>query len=99
MSMIFFFFKQKTAYEIGVTGVQTCALPIFLEDVLVELQRLVDVLDCGESLTLALQLQQQRKHPLLGPRQHGGGEIGRGAGGGRGEISGGGGIFKKKKSG
>src|SRR3712207_6967792 len=24
-----FFFKQKTAYEIGVTGVQTCALPIF----------------------------------------------------------------------
>src|SRR5258707_3505925 len=25
----FFFFKQKTAYEIiGVTGVQTCALPI-----------------------------------------------------------------------
>ena len=26
---IFFFFKQKTAYEIGsVTGVQTCALPI-----------------------------------------------------------------------
>src|SRR5947209_18502818 len=26
--VIFFFFKQKTAYEIGVTGVQTCALPI-----------------------------------------------------------------------
>jgi len=26
----FFFFKQKTAYEIGVTGVQTCALPIWL---------------------------------------------------------------------
>src|SRR5437870_8385016 len=27
----FFFFKQKTAYEIGhVTGVQTCALPIYL---------------------------------------------------------------------
>src|SRR3712207_9071325 len=26
---VFFFFKQKTAYEIlGVTGVQTCALPI-----------------------------------------------------------------------
>src|SRR5687768_17854989 len=26
----FFFFKQKTAYEIvAVTGVQTCALPIF----------------------------------------------------------------------
>src|SRR5215217_8651309 len=25
---IVFFFKQKTAYEIGVTGVQTCALPI-----------------------------------------------------------------------
>src|SRR3712207_7050035 len=23
-----FFFKQKTAYDIGVTGVQTCALPI-----------------------------------------------------------------------
>src|SRR3712207_8069060 len=31
----FFFFKQKTAYEIGVTGVQTCALPIFGEDVAV----------------------------------------------------------------
>src|SRR5476651_75915 len=28
-TMSFFFFKQKTAYEIiGVTGVQTCALPI-----------------------------------------------------------------------
>src|SRR5690606_40447049 len=27
---LFFFFKQKTAYEIfHVTGVQTCALPIF----------------------------------------------------------------------
>src|SRR6056297_1691852 len=27
--LFFFFFKQKTAYEIsGVTGVQTCALPI-----------------------------------------------------------------------
>src|SRR3712207_9171592 len=25
-----FFFKQKTAYEIGVTGVQTCALPILV---------------------------------------------------------------------
>ena len=24
----FFFFKQKTAYEIGTGGVQTCALPI-----------------------------------------------------------------------
>src|SRR5213075_3363612 len=29
LSSFFFFFKQKTAYEIqGVTGVQTCALPI-----------------------------------------------------------------------
>src|SRR3712207_1454792 len=28
---VFFLFKQKTAYEIGVTGVQTCALPIFPE--------------------------------------------------------------------
>src|SRR3712207_3958890 len=29
--LFFFFFKQKTAYEIlGVTGVQTCALPIYL---------------------------------------------------------------------
>src|SRR3712207_8428719 len=29
LSVFFFFFKQKTAYEIfGVTGVQTCALPI-----------------------------------------------------------------------
>src|SRR3712207_1353912 len=30
--VLFFFFKQKTAYEIlAVTGVQTCALPIFEE--------------------------------------------------------------------
>src|SRR3712207_860372 len=30
MCDFFFFFKQKTAYEIlAVTGVQTCALPIF----------------------------------------------------------------------
>src|SRR3989442_9062523 len=30
LSLFFFFFKQKTAYEIAdVTGVQTCALPIF----------------------------------------------------------------------
>ena len=29
MCGVFFFFKQKTAYEIAdVTGVQTCALPI-----------------------------------------------------------------------
>src|SRR2546429_2812023 len=29
ISFVFFFFKQKTAYEIvAVTGVQTCALPI-----------------------------------------------------------------------
>src|SRR3712207_8135182 len=28
---MFFFFKQKTAYEILATGVQTCALPIFLD--------------------------------------------------------------------
>src|SRR5947209_11375979 len=28
---MFFFFKQKTAYEIGVTGVQTCALPILAD--------------------------------------------------------------------
>src|SRR5476649_2057377 len=27
--IFFFFFKQKTAYEIHRTGVQTCALPIF----------------------------------------------------------------------
>src|SRR5262249_57922292 len=28
---VFFFFKQKTAYEIwSVTGVQTCALPIYV---------------------------------------------------------------------
>src|SRR3712207_8591248 len=26
---LFFFFKQKTAYEILATGVQTCALPIY----------------------------------------------------------------------
>src|SRR3989449_3487646 len=33
----FFFFKQKTAYEIvAVTGVQTCALPIYKVDVLEE---------------------------------------------------------------
>src|SRR3546814_2729126 len=30
---VFFFFKQKTAYEIAlVTGVQTCALPIYLTE-------------------------------------------------------------------
>src|SRR5215467_4235437 len=36
----FFFFKQKTAYEITRTGVQTCALPIFL------LERSNDPLTC-----------------------------------------------------
>src|SRR5256885_5333732 len=29
-ALLFFFFKQKTAYEITMTGVQTCALPILL---------------------------------------------------------------------
>src|SRR6059058_6337856 len=34
---LFFFFKQKTAYEIRyVTGVQTCALPIYLDAPTVE---------------------------------------------------------------
>src|SRR5438445_7515394 len=32
MDRLIFFFKQKTAYEIiGVTGVQTCALPILMK--------------------------------------------------------------------
>src|SRR3954449_6163497 len=35
---LLFFFKQKTAYEMDVTGVQTCALPIRSEEHTSELQ-------------------------------------------------------------
>src|SRR3712207_4792648 len=54
--IICFFFKQKTAYDIGVTGVQTCALPILdprpaIAATLVDADRLEAIID--ELLTLA----------------------------------------------
>src|SRR3712207_6858681 len=77
-SMLFFFFKQKTAYEIlGVTGVQTCALPISLvlgQDVDLRLElgvrggrtRLHDDLTALD--VLALDAAQEQADVLTGAR-------------------------------
>src|SRR3712207_8265594 len=70
----FFFFKQKTAYEIGVTGVQTCALPISAASASSMVKKLaeLDLVDHvpyrGVTLTPAGQrvaLEVMRHHRLL----------------------------------
>src|SRR2546430_14980911 len=98
MGMLSFFFFQAEdgIRDLTVTGVQTCALPISVT---------VHVVPGDPRPELAQRLRQQR---LAGPVVEGslnvaGGElrrhveIGRAACRGRGEISGGARLFKKKK--
>src|SRR5256885_16291696 len=79
---LFFFFQAEDGIrDYKVTGVQTCALPIYAAERLV-VPGVLARLDQGRNVN-----NFQRR----------GEEIGRGAGGGRGWISGGAGSFKKKK--
>src|SRR2546426_6922998 len=89
-SCCFFFFQAEDGIrDYKVTGVQTCALPIFTA--------------CQGIASLEVRGEAGREWaslPTGEPGQRGGvaGGIGRGAGRGRGEISGGGPSLKKKKT-
>src|SRR2546430_16281197 len=89
LKLCFFFFQAEDGIrDLTVTGVQTCALPI-------------------SERALVLAVPARRDHPLRelvlrrrwgeGRLDGGRHEVGRAAGRGRGEISGGAGSFKKKK--
>src|SRR2546427_10505551 len=86
LSCVFFFFQAEDGIrDLTVTGVQTCALPIYL------LRRRDGAEHHGGDAGGGRGGQAVAGHRV------GGGQIGRGAGRGRGEISGGGGSLKKKK--
>src|SRR2546429_8877141 len=102
--MFFFFQAEDGIRDVAVTGVQTCALPICVRQV-VEPPPRRDV-RLARELRCAVRRERLRRENL--PRRGGRGvaveraarrreEIGRGAGRGRGESSGGAGSFKKKK--
>src|SRR5256885_8561330 len=106
MSFYFFFFQAEDGIrDYKVTGVQTCALPIFAEVV----EHLADVVDGGagdrDVAAGDAGLGADAAGHLAGVAEQGvqeradGVEVGRGAWRGRGEISVGGGSFKKKKKG
>src|SRR3712207_7957431 len=92
----FFFFQAEDGIrDIGVTGVQTCALPISPVG-----SRAAHRNGPRSSRRVAPRGARLAPHPFRGspgrvPAR--GREIGRGGGRGRGERSGGGGSFKKKK--
>src|SRR2546430_6414276 len=104
VSLFFFFFQAEDGIrDLTVTGVQTCALPIFFKRlgraemvgiVGIQLQR-VDKLLADRRMSITLDsaamhwLAERGYDPVY--------EIGRAAGRGRGEISVGAGSFKKKK--
>src|SRR3712207_8425032 len=94
----FFFFQAEDGIrDIGVTGVQTCALPILTESL---------TLIAGNSSASCCAMSYRRCTPVVvssvtplmpAARRVHRRENGRGAGRGRGEDSGGAGYFKKKK--
>src|SRR2546430_16171211 len=90
VAVFFFFFQAEDGIrDLTVTGVQTCALPIF-----------VAAVNPGSRLALYSRPNGNPVGVLSSRTVYGGPlkvQIGRGAGRGRGEISGGGGSFKKKK--
>src|SRR2546426_12741411 len=88
MSLFFFFQAEDGIRDYKVTGVQTCALPIFS----------LDEAKNGEVSPATLERAASEMARLFDIRYGGvGTEIGRGAWRGRGEISVVGGSFKKKK--
>src|SRR5256886_5679886 len=100
---LFFFFQAEDGIrDLTVTGVQTCALPIFHgiggeKQMRIERRHVgIGVLPPGEGCARDVELivldRVHDAHPRVG-----GVEIGRASCRGRGEISGGAGSFKKKK--
>src|SRR2546430_13956848 len=90
MFAFFFFQAEDGIRDLTVTGVQTCALPIS-----------VSLRQAWQTWRMRISGQQRwRASRTARGAAYGGwvlAEIGRGAGRGRGEISVGGGSFKKKK--
>src|SRR2546429_8896090 len=94
--MLFFFFQAEDGIRyVAVTGVQTCALPIWIRPPV----RPVGLADVspgvpprGPGRRGAVRQRGEQPARLAGRLQ-----IGRASGRGRGEISGGGGSLKKKK--
>src|SRR5256885_15385454 len=95
---LFFFFQAEDGIrDYKVTGVQTCALPISSAWAR-RSGRVPGLHAAGTGGRGGRGTRRPLRRELLGHGQRGhAGQIGRGAGRGRGEISGGGGSFKKKK--
>src|SRR2546430_7992262 len=100
----FFFFQAEDGIrDLTVTGVQTCALPIYRVQPRQQVARLLPAaeveLDAAEHV-LDVAVDDVRLHSLQQPQRALGkeaGQIGRAACRGRGEILGVAGSFKKKK--
>src|SRR5258707_10825680 len=106
ISLLFFFFQAEDGIrDIGVTGVQTCALPISGRRAIGLPNSRRRATRAGNRLArLRLFGKPIARRPghatsAVPPRVAvpGATQNGKGAGGGRGEISGGAGFFKKKK--
>src|SRR3712207_9460424 len=99
MFCFFFFQAEDGIRDIGVTGVQTCALPICRAPPRSGARR--TRLRSGGASRRCRAPRRARRRPGRGGRSSrppgGARGIGRGGGRGRGEILGGGGFFKKKK--
>src|SRR2546428_9962335 len=92
--VLFFFFQAEDGIrDLIVTGVQTCALPIWRQSEACASSRRASPARSTTSPTPSRLLLEAVAGALAG------GEIGRGSGRGKGEILGGGLLFKKKKSG
>src|SRR2546427_10223980 len=91
MCFFFFFQAEDGIRDLTVTGVQTCALPILSPPGAPRRAAAATARRHGGRST---PLRSFSACPASAPGRR---QIGRGAGRGRGEISGGGGSFKKKK--
>src|SRR2546430_10603188 len=105
LALVFFFFQAEDGIrDLTVTGVQTCALPIWIAlpfttavsrgSPLVPFRRSRSGPRTGRGETAADRSQSSRQLRLMSRAAN---KIGRGAGRGRGEISGGARSLKKKK--
>src|SRR2546430_10107008 len=103
--LIFFFFQAEDGIrDLTVTGVQTCALPIFSARNLDEWREAASLMGMFQQNFVAGDRYGNAMYVRMGltPRRAEGVDptrpgVGRGAGRGKGEISGGGGSLKKKK--
>src|SRR3712207_8361117 len=101
VSFFFFFQAEDGIRDIGVTGVQTCALPIFSlvggTMFLMWLGEQITSRGIGNGVSLIIMAGIVANFPTTIAQAFEGGQIGKGAGRGRGEISVGAGSLKKKK--